>query len=51
MPGDIQIVDARTVRLRSERFSKQGRVYTLTLTGTDAAGNRTQQAVTVTVPH
>ena len=51
VPGDIQIVDARTVRLRSERFGKQGRVYTLTLIGTDAAGNRTQQTVTVTVPH
>jgi hypothetical protein len=51
VPGDIQIVDAHRVRLRAERFSKQGRVYTLTLTGTDGAGNRSQQTVTVIVPH
>ena len=51
VPGDIQIVDARHLKLRAERYAKQGRVYTLTITGTDRSGNRTQQTVTVSVPH
>jgi len=51
VPGDIQIVDAHHLKLRAERFAKEGRVYTLTVTGTDAAGNRSQQTVTVSVPH
>jgi hypothetical protein len=51
VPGDIQIVDAQHLNLRAERYGKRGRVYTLTLTGTDAAGNRTQQTLTVSVPH
>jgi hypothetical protein len=51
VPGDIQIVDAQHLKLRAERYGKRGRVYTLTLTGTDAAGNRTQQTLTVSVPH
>jgi hypothetical protein len=51
VPGDIQIVDAHHLKLRAERYSRQGRVYTLTVTGTDAAGNQTRQTVTVSVPH
>ena len=51
VPGDIQIVDAHHLKLRAERFSKSGRIYTLTVTGTDAAGNRSQQTLTVSVPH
>jgi hypothetical protein len=49
--GDIQILDSHHLKVRAERYSKQGRVYTITVTGTDASGNRSQQTVTVTVPH
>jgi hypothetical protein len=28
-PGDIQIVDSDTVRLRAERYSRDGRTYTI----------------------
>ena len=53
---DIQGVtigtDATTVLLRVERSGQgDGRVYTLTYVGADAAGNTGSCAVTVTVPH
>ena len=48
---DVIIVDAHHVRVRSERRGGIDRVYTLTLTCTDAAGNRTVRTATVTVPH
>jgi len=50
--GDWQIVDAHHVRLRAERSgNSNGRIYTLTLTCTDTAGNRTVRTATVVVPH
>jgi len=48
---DVIVVDAHHVRVRSERRGGIDRVYTLTLTCTDAAGNRTVRTGTVTVPH
>ena len=48
---DVIVVDAHHVRLRSERRGGLDRVYTLTLTCTDTAGNRTIRTATVTVPH
>lgn len=51
--GDWQIVNANLVKLRAERSgkSKAGRVYTINVTVTDAAGNTTTSQVTVVVPH
>jgi hypothetical protein len=49
---DWEIVDAQHVRVRAERSGKgNGRVYTVTLTCTDAAGNKTVRTGTLTVPH
>jgi hypothetical protein len=49
---DWQVVDAHHVRLRAERAGNGGgRVYTLTLTCTDAAGNKSVKTGTVRVPH
>jgi hypothetical protein len=49
---DWVVVDAHHVHLRAERAGTgSGRVYTVTITATDAKGNVTTQAVTVTVPH
>jgi hypothetical protein len=49
---DWQVVDAHHVRLRAERAGGgSGRVYTLTLRCTDAAGNTTVKTGTVRVPH
>jgi subtilase family protein len=49
---DWQVVDAHHVRLRAERSGNgSGRIYTLTLTCTDAAGNQTVRTATVLVPH
>jgi hypothetical protein len=40
------------VRLRAERSGNgSGRIYTLTLTCTDAAGNKSVRTATVLVPH
>jgi hypothetical protein len=50
VPGDIQIVDAHHLKLRAERYGKRGRVYTLTITCTDDAGNQATQSVLVRVP-
>lgn len=48
---DWQVVNAHLVRLRSERGGKgNGRVYTITITATDSAGQLTSKAVTVSVP-
>jgi hypothetical protein len=42
----------RTVQLRADRLGTgTGRVYTLTTTATDAAGNTTTAVSTCTVPH
>ena len=48
---DWQVVDTHRVRLRAERsLSGDGRVYTITITATDAAGGQSTRQVTVTVP-
>jgi hypothetical protein len=50
--GDWNIVDNDTVQLRAKRDGKgDGRVYTITIRCTDAAGNASTRAVTVAVPH
>jgi hypothetical protein len=49
---DWEVIDAHNVRLRAERSGGgNGRIYTITIRCTDAAGNVTTQTVTVTVPH
>jgi hypothetical protein len=49
---DWAVVDAHHVRLRAERAGGgNGRIYTITLTCTDAQGNATVKKTTVTVPH
>jgi hypothetical protein len=49
---DWEIVSANLVRLRAERAGGgPGRIYTVTITATDAAGQATQTSVTITVPH
>jgi len=49
---DWEIIDLHHVRLRAERDGKGAdRIYTLTLTCTDAAGNVTIKRATVVVPH
>ncbi len=48
---DWQVLDAHRVRLRAERsFTGDGRVYTVTIRATDAAGGTSTQQITVTVP-
>jgi HYR domain/Secretion system C-terminal sorting domain len=48
---DWQLVDGHRVKLRAERKSNgTGRVYTITITCTDQAGNKTTKTATVTVP-
>jgi hypothetical protein len=49
---DWVIIDAHHLLLRSERSGKgSNRVYTITVTCTDASGNAVVRTVTVTVPH
>jgi subtilisin-like proprotein convertase family protein len=49
---DWEVVDAHHVRLRAERAGNGiDRVYTITVTCVDAAGNSTSASTTVTVPH
>jgi hypothetical protein len=49
---DWEIVDANHLRLRAERAGRgTGRIYTITITATDSAGNSSHQEVFVTVPH
>ncbi|SOD93050.1 T9SS type A sorting domain-containing protein [Spirosoma fluviale] len=50
-PEDWQIVDANHLKIRAERAGNgNGRIYTITLTATDASGNKTVQTTQVTVP-
>jgi hypothetical protein len=49
---DWEVVNANKVRLRAERAGGgTGRVYTITISCTDAYGNTTTRDVTVKVPH
>ena len=49
---DWVVLDAHHVQLRAERAGGgSGRVYTITITATDSAGNSSTQAVNVTVAH
>ena len=49
---DWDIVDSHHVRLRAERSGTgSGRIYTITITSTDSAGNSVSKQVFVTVPH
>ncbi|MGH9838433.1 MAG: LamG-like jellyroll fold domain-containing protein [Blastocatellia bacterium] len=48
---DWEIIDAHHVRLRAERAGNgNGRVYTITITCRDSAGNSSSRSVTVRVP-
>jgi hypothetical protein len=48
---DWEVIDARRVRLRAERAGNgQGRVYTITITCWDGAGNSASRQVTMSVP-
>src|SRR5205823_6826484 len=51
--ADIVIAtDCKSVELRSERMgNRNGRVYTITFTVTDASGNTSTATAIVTVPH
>ncbi|HEX8351747.1 MAG TPA: HYR domain-containing protein [Pyrinomonadaceae bacterium] len=50
--ADWEVMDAHHVRLRAERAGGgAGRVYTINITATDAAGNTSTRGVTVSVPH
>src|SRR3982750_4627220 len=50
--GDWEIVDTHHVRLRADRAGTgSGRIYTVLVTCTDAAGNATVRTATVLVPH
>jgi uncharacterized membrane protein len=50
--GDWQITGPLTLSLRATRLgSGNGRIYTITVQATDAAGNSTTRTVTVSVPH
>jgi hypothetical protein len=49
---DWEVIDANHIRLRAERSGKgTGRVYTIIVTCTDAANNRTVRTAVVRVPH
>lgn len=49
--GDWVVTGDLTLNLRAERTNKRtSRTYTITITCTDAAGNGSTRAVTVTVP-
>ncbi|MEO6723212.1 MAG: T9SS type A sorting domain-containing protein [Ferruginibacter sp.] len=51
LPNDWQVMSPDRVRLRAERNELgSGRIYTITITAKDAAGNVTRQDVIVTVP-
>src|SRR5690606_11224866 len=49
-PGDIEVVDSDTVRLRAERYSREGRTYTITATVREHDQVR-YGTVEVRVPH
>lgn len=49
---DWEIVDATTVDLRAERTGKNdGRIYTVTIEASDAAGNTSTEEIEILVPH
>jgi len=49
---DWIILDNHHLLLRADRLGKgSGRIYTITITATDAKGNQSSQKVTVSVPH
>jgi hypothetical protein len=49
---DWVIVDAHHIRLRADRAGNgNGRIYTITITCTDASGNSSQKTLNVQVPH
>jgi hypothetical protein len=49
---DIQIDENGNIYLRAERSGRgEGRVYQITYTATDDAGNTSTASATVTVPH
>jgi uncharacterized repeat protein (TIGR01451 family) len=49
---DWEVPDANHVRLRAERSGRgTGRIYTVTITATDKAGNSSSKQVSVRVPH
>jgi uncharacterized delta-60 repeat protein len=49
--GDWEVIDAHHLTLRAERSSKgNGRTYTILITATDAAGNKSEQSTKVEVP-
>jgi len=49
---DWEVIDSHKVKLRGERSGNGvGRIYTITITATDAAGNTTTETVDVKVPH
>jgi hypothetical protein len=51
-PNAWVITGALTVQLRADRLGEgTGRIYTITIACTDAAGNTTRKTVTVRVPH
>jgi len=51
VPGDI-VINSGTVFLRAERApSGENRIYTITATASDVAGNTTTATATCTVPH
>jgi uncharacterized repeat protein (TIGR01451 family) len=48
---DWEVVNARLVRLRAERAgNRNGRIYTITVTASDSAGQMSKQTVQVIVP-
>ena len=48
---DWQILDAHTIRLRAEKNERgTGRIYTVTITATDGAGNKTTRQILIKVP-
>lgn len=51
--NDVKLIDANSLQLRAKRDgkSKDGRIYSITLTAKDATGNESETMVTVSVPH
>jgi hypothetical protein len=51
--SDWKIKDPHHLDVRSERLGtqKEGRIYWITVTATDPTGTKSEQQVTVTVPH
>ncbi|MEO6722624.1 MAG: HYR domain-containing protein [Ferruginibacter sp.] len=50
--GDWQIINEHYIKLRAERKGNgTGRIYTITIIATDAAGNKSSKQVFVKVPH